>query len=47
MGQLWQEHELLACTVAENVTDIQHWLTQEKFDREVLFKVCSRRSAVI
>jgi len=34
--QLWQEHQALARELANEVIDIQEWLTEKNFDREQL-----------
>ena len=38
VSELWSKHEELARTVANEVIDIQEWLTGQKFDRELLIK---------
>ncbi len=36
VGELWENHEEFARTVANEVIDLQEWLTGEKLDREAL-----------
>jgi hypothetical protein len=38
VGQLWAEHEALARQVADEVLDIQDWLTGQQLDRETLIQ---------
>ncbi len=36
VGELWENHQALACSVANEVIDLQEWLTGETLDRDVL-----------
>ena len=36
VSELWQQHEKIARTVADEVMDLQAWLTQQPLDREQL-----------
>ena len=36
VGELWEKHQPLARNIANEVIDLQEWLTKEKLDREAL-----------